>query len=180
MMRYAKRTILFFCLALLGMSCKTRAQLPGHLPHSQDPKFDKTIVNTLSFSVPVISVDDLKADPDRFVILDAREKNEYEVSRIPGSRWIGYDDFSMERMRGIDKKTPVLLYCSIGYRSEKVGEKLRAEGFEQVYNLYGSIFEWANRGFPLVDETGQTVRRVHAYNAQWGRWVDGDKNDKVY
>lgn len=167
-------------MGLLGVSCQTRAQLPANMPHSQDPKFDKTIINTLSFSVPVISVDDLKEKPNRFVILDAREKQEYEVSRIPGARWIGYDDFSMERMNGIDKKTPVLLYCSIGYRSEKVGEKLRAEGYEQVYNLYGSIFEWANRGYPLVDEKGETVRRVHTYNGQWGRWVDGDKNEKIY
>ena len=178
-----KRWIKHFSLSLLcilGISCQGKTQLPENLPHSQDPKFDQTIIQALDFSIPVVSVDDLRSRPGEFVILEAREKNEFDVSRIPGAQWVGYDDFRLDRLKGIDKDQPVLLYCSIGYRSEKIVEKLRKAGFTQVYNLYGSIFEWGNRGYPLVNEKGEEVKRIHTYNRSWGKWVDEQKLEKVY
>lgn len=174
------KTLFLFVLGLLGVSCTGKSQLPANMPHSQNPKFDSAIINTLDFTVPVISVDELHARKQDFVILDAREKKEFDVSRIPGAQWVGYDDFKMDRLKGIDKDKPVLLYCSIGYRSEKIGERLKDAGYTQVYNLYGSIFEWANKGYPVVNEKGDTVNTLHTYNWFWGRWVDGSRIKKVH
>lgn len=165
---------------MVGISCTSRAQLSENIPHAQDPKFDKVIINTLDFSIPVISVDQLKQKEGEFILLDARERKEYEVSRIPGAKWVGYDDFDLSRVKDIDKDKPVLLYCSIGYRSEKIGERLKAAGFSNVYNLYGSIFEWANKGYPVEDMNGKPVKKLHAYNWMWGKWVDDEKVEKVY
>ena len=81
---------------------------------------------------------------------------------------------------GVPKDSTVVLYCSIGYRSEKVAEELRERGFTKVYNLYGSIFEWVNQGLPVVDTTGEQTRKVHTYNAKWGRWVDKKQAEKVW
>jgi rhodanese-related sulfurtransferase len=44
----------------------------------------------------------------------------------------------------------------VGYRSEKVTEKLQKAGFTQVSNLYGGIFEWVNQGYPIVNQSGAT------------------------
>jgi 3-mercaptopyruvate sulfurtransferase SseA len=70
------------------------------------------------------------------------------------------------------------VYCSVGYRSEKVSEQLRQAGYQTVYNLYGGIFEWKNQGHPVVNAEGEPTERVHAYNRSWGVWLK--KGDKVY
>ncbi|MFQ5334631.1 MAG: rhodanese-like domain-containing protein, partial [Flavobacteriales bacterium] len=75
------------------------------------------------------------------------------------------------------RRREVIVYCSVGYRSEKIAEKLAGMGFGQVFNLYGGIFEWVNRGYPVYDEHGQTDN-VHAYNHNWGLWLH--KGNKVY
>lgn len=49
----------------------------------------------------------------------------------------------------------VVLYCFIGYCSEKVVEQFWEWGFIKVYNLYGSIFEWVNQGYFVVDIIGE-------------------------
>jgi len=128
-------------------------------------------------SVPTISVPELKKMPDA-ILLDTRAKAEYDVSHLPNARWVGYDDFDLSRVQGIPKNANVVLYCSVGYRSEKVGEKLLAAGYQRVSNLYGSLFEWVNQGNPVVDRTGQPTRRVHAYSRAWGIWLN--RGEKVY
>jgi|SRR5690606_5531750 len=170
----------FTVLSVIGMSCQSEAQVPADLPSCENPKFDEKIIQTLRFTVPVISVEHLHQSAPDYLILDAREKEEYEVSRIPGALWVGYDDFELSRVQAIADGRPIAVYCSIGYRSEKVGELLKASGFESVYNVYGSIFEWANRGFQLEDARGEPVKRVHTYNRSWGRWVDERLVEKVY
>jgi 3-mercaptopyruvate sulfurtransferase SseA len=79
----------------------------------------------------------------------------------------------------IDKSTPILLYCSIGYRSEKVGEKILKMGFKDVTNLYGSIFAWANAGYELKNAKGETTNQIHTYNNEWAKWILNPKLIKV-
>ena len=66
----------------------------------------------------------------------------------------------------------------MGYRSEKIGEQLKKMGYQRVYNLYGGIFEWTNRSLPLVNKTEAPTKQVHAYDKNWGQWLD--KGEKVY
>ena len=136
-----------------------------------DPEYDKLLSGMLSHRVPESGVEDLR-NKEGLLFLDAREAREYQVSHIPGALWVGYDDFSLARLQGVDKDQPVVVYCSVGYRSERVAEKLLNAGFTQVSNLYGGIFEWANRGCALDDEQGPT-RAVHPYSEEWGRWLKG-------
>ena len=72
------------------------------------------------------------------------------------------------------------MYCSIGYRSEKVGEELKKMGFKNVYNLYGSIFEWVNQGNEVVDENEKVTEKVHTYNKRWSKWIEDGKAEKVW
>jgi rhodanese-related sulfurtransferase len=146
----------------------------------QNPKFKKRINFLLSESVPFITVDELKGNTEDYYILDAREPEEYKVSHIPGAVCIGYDDLDYSVLQDIPKDKKIVVYCSIGYRSEKVGEKLMKKGFMNVQNLYGSIFEWSNRGFPVYDENGETTAKVHAYNKRWSKWIDNPKVEKVW
>ena len=65
---------------------------------SQDivnPKFDKKVDGMISYHVPVISVEKACNDTiSGYIFLDAREKEEYDVSHIPKARYIGYDNFN--------------------------------------------------------------------------------------
>jgi rhodanese-related sulfurtransferase len=146
----------------------------------KDSKFKKLIDRSIDFTVPVISVKELKENMDKYVILDAREKEEFEVSHIPGAKYIGYDHADLGALKGIDKSKELLFYCSIGYRSEKIGEKAKELGFSEVYNLYGSIFEWVNEGYELEDSESQPTKKVHGYNWVWGRWIQNEDYEKVY
>jgi len=151
----------------------------NRLGHCENPKFDREVAAWLSFKVPAIDVDSLNRMKNEAIILDAREPGEFAVSHIEGAINCGYDRFDLSLFDGLDKTRPVVVYCSIGYRSEKIALKLKKAGFTQVFNLYGSIFEWVNRGLPVVDGSGETTPRIHTYNRSWGRWVNHPSAVKV-
>ena len=68
---------------------------------------------------------------------------------------------------------PIVAYCSVGYRSSELVQKLTERGFTNVKNLDGSIFEWANRGYP-VERDGEEVREVHPFDDRWGTLLHED------
>lgn len=140
--------------------------------------YDVMLSGLLSRDVPEVSVAELDKIQNDVLLLDAREKNEFEVSHLAGAEWVGYDDFDLNRVQNFPKDTSIVVYCSVGYRSEKVTEQLQEAGFTNVRNLYGGIFEWANEEQPVVDNEGRPTSKVHAYDRIWGIWLN--KGEKVY
>jgi rhodanese-related sulfurtransferase len=136
-----------------------------------DITFDQKVNSTISYTAPVIGVKKAFENKKDYLFLDAREFNEYTVSHISQARYIGYDDFDIATIKDIAKDKKIIVYCSIGYRSEKIATKLQNMGFKHVYNLYGSIFEWANAGYPLSDKNGKPTQAVHTFNKEWSKWV---------
>src|SRR6056297_2838254 len=159
---------LFLSLLMMTVSCKSD-------PETENPVFDAFLNTILSESVPFIAVDSLSAlNDENYLLLDAREEEEFLVSHIPGAKHVGYNVFTKDSLPDADKNQPIILYCSVGYRSEKIGEKLQEAGYTNVRNLYGGIFEWVNRGGELVNETGKTVL-IHPYSKMWGVWLNQGK-----
>lgn len=134
-------------------------------------EFEATLKRMLDRSIPFIDVQEAFEQKDSFVFLDTRESEEFTTSHIPGAVYAGYNEFSLENLSGLLKNSRIIVYCSVGYRSEKIGKLLRQAGYEEVYNLYGSIFEWVNRGYPVINDEGLTDR-IHTYNKKWSKWVD--------
>ncbi len=143
----------------------------------QSSAYDLTLKTLLSHSVPEVSVLQVK-EMKNVLLLDAREWNEYRVSHIENAKYVGYDHFQLETLKAIDKKQKLVVYCSVGYRSEKISEKLKQAGFADVSNLYGGIFEWVNQSNPVVDSKGKMTDNIHAYSKTWGVWLN--KGVKVY
>lgn len=164
-------------LFFINIGC---AQVPADRPHVANEAFDEKLTKLIDFSVPVISVQELHDNQSDYVILDTREKEEYDVSHIQGAKYIGYKKFDKKEMAEIPKDAKIVLYCSVGYRSEKIGKKLQKLGYTEVYNLFGSIFEWVNQGYMVVDNLNHPVFKIHTYNKNWSQWVDEDKAIKVY
>jgi rhodanese-related sulfurtransferase len=154
--------------------------IPPNKPNTLNPEFDKKITSLLRFNVPLISVEELAKRQDSVLLLDAREKEEYTVSHIQGAKYIGYNSFQEKALEDVPKNQEIVIYCSIGYRSEKIGERLEEMGYKNVRNLYGSIFEWVNQGKPVVDQNGKPTTTVHGYNKNWSRWLDGSKVKKTW
>ena len=74
-------------------------------------------------------------------------------------------------VKDIPRDKKIVVYCSIGYRSEKIATRMIQAGFRNVSNLYGSIFEWANAGYEFRDLNGKPTKNVHTYNRKWSKWV---------
>lgn len=162
-MRYLSFTVLFFTAILTNVL---------FAQHVNNPVFDNKLQSMLSLDVPTIDVSVASSHQGDFIFLDARELEEYRVSHIKDAKYLGYNKIDRDLISQLDKSTKIVVYCSVGYRSEKITEQLRKEGFEQVYNLYGSIFEWSNRDLPLYNSDGQLTDSIHTYNRAWSKWVD--------
>lgn len=117
-------------------------------------------------NVKTISTDELKGMMDRhekFVVIDVRKPAEFRVSHIKGA-------VNIEKPNQIKygKNELMVVYCSVGYRSSQFVSELQKMGFTNAYNLRGSIFEWANKGYDLY-QNGKKVDKVHPYNKEWGK-----------
>jgi rhodanese-related sulfurtransferase len=107
------------------------------------------------------------------LLLDARTPREYAVSHLPGAVSTPDVESALDAIRAAGGRRPVIVYCSVGWRSSDLVEKLRDRGVERVWNLEGSIFQWANEGRPVV-RNGNVVRQVHPYDESWGRFLERD------
>ena len=159
--------LFFLFIGFIDSGCQSN-QAPERLCVNQE--FNQLVHDYLDYTVPIISVAKLNENLDDYVILDARELEEYELSHIPGAKLIGFKSPNFISLKSLPKSKAIVVYCSIGYRSEKVAMSLIEKGYTNVVNLYGSIFEWVNQGLPLENENGKT-HLVHGFNKKWSKWV---------
>jgi len=143
---------------------------------------DKLLSKYNSHSIPYISVEELKMQStnEKVYILDAREVEEFEVSHLKNSIFVGYNDFLAERVTSKieDKNAPIVVYCSLGIRSETISEKLKEAGYTNIKNLYGGIFEWVNKGYQVYDSSLNETQKIHAFSKHWSKYLS--KGEKVY
>lgn len=137
----------------------------------------KTLLSTLYDSeFPTLNPKEI-SNLSNYQILDTREFEEYKVSHLAGAKWVGYDTFKLASVSNLDKNKPVLVYCTVGARSQDIGKKLSAAGFTKVYNLYGGIIHWSNEAMPLY-QNEKLTNQVHTYSRSWGIWLENGQ--KVY
>jgi rhodanese-related sulfurtransferase len=130
-------------------------------------------------TVPYITVNELK-NRKGIVLLDAREQKEYDVSHLEKAIYVGHTKFNSKSFEKQfpNKQSKIVVYCSLGVRSEQIGEKLINLGYTNVENLYGGIFEWKNQDNLVVDNNNETTESVHAFSKEWGKYLT--KGTKIY
>ena len=125
--------------------------------------------------VPHLKMEDFLNRKDEFMIIDCRPEAEFKVSFIPNAINVPGTEVTAEFMESIlEDRRSVLFYCSIGYRSSLAARNLKAEFLShheerEVFNLDGSIFEYANSGNVLEyhEKNKLQVARVHGYDDKW-------------
>lgn len=138
---------------------------------AQKDTFNSMVNKAVSKTIPFISVDSLKQEYDSFQILDCREKKEFDVSHLKNAKHVGYSKFDVKKTcAALSKNTPVVVYCTVGYRSEKIAEQLEKKGLK-VFNLYGGIFQWKNNGNQVFNNAAIPTEKVHCFNKKWSQWL---------
>jgi len=161
---------------ILIIGCLLFSQCSQAQKKVESQAYELMLKAMLSHSVVEVNVEEVLND-STIVFLDARTKKEYEVSHIKNAIWVGYDEFKKAKVGDFPKNQKMVVYCSVGYRSEKIAERLQKAGYENVSNLYGGIFEWKNQDGKVYDDHGIT-ENVHAFDKTWGIWLN--EGEKVY
>ena len=121
---------------------------------------DRKIVRAFP-AVEFVSTESLLAEAQLNVeptIIDVRLPEEYYVSHIPKAH--NLQSAGAVAAAFPDYAEPIVVYCSVGYRSAAVAEELASLGYTSVKNLRHSIFEWAERGYGL-ENAARSTARVH-------------------
>ncbi len=89
------------------------------------------------------------------VILDVREKDEFEAEHVPGSLWVPLSQFAQQAPGVLQNLVgkQVLILCRSGNRARLARQQIAQLGFAdqircEVYA--GGILEWAKQGKPVV------------------------------
>eukprot|EP01083_Nonionella_stella_P090336 252386_1 len=130
----------------------------------------------------------------RVIILDIREEYEYNISNIQNAVRVPPKATPEDIINIVQNEQNVCIhtnedtnqlqtvdiycYCSVGYRSSIVAQKLQKYGVRNVHNVSGSIFKWVNEERPIVDNAGHKVDKVHTYNRLFSVLVD-DVNKRI-
>ena len=151
------------------------------LPACGQQSLDTALKNLNGQTVALIKPEELRRwqlEQKNLVLIDTRSLKEFQISHLKGSEFVGYESFEASRMLHISKSSTVVIYCSVGYRSERIGKKIKEMGFKKVFNLSGGLFQWKNQGYTVVNNQNQVTDSIHAYDRLWGQYLK--KGIKVY
>ena len=85
------------------------------------------------------------------VVLDVRSDGEFNQGHIVNA--VNFPQKSVEeQLSKLEKyrSRPIITTCRNGQTAVGVGNRLRKNGFEQVYNLAGGLIAWEGANLPLV------------------------------
>ncbi|MCY3620329.1 MAG: rhodanese-like domain-containing protein [Gammaproteobacteria bacterium] len=161
-------------LLLLVQGAWTAQASEEHL--DAEDRWTKTlrIVRETFPDVPQLSTErlaELLAEDADVVLVDARSEKEFETSHLQGAIRATSVRVARRKLAQHDGKPTVVVYCSVGYRSSRLAERLGDQGVENVFNLEGSLFKWANEGRP-IHRGSKPVRIVHPFDPDWGKLLD--------
>ena len=88
-----------------------------------------------------------EAGGPKLVLVDVREQEEYDESRIEGCKLIPLGEITSRALRELNPDDNIVLYCAHGVRSLHALMALQQMGFEKLRSLDGGICEWQEQGY---------------------------------
>jgi molybdopterin/thiamine biosynthesis adenylyltransferase/rhodanese-related sulfurtransferase len=99
------------------------------------------------------------------LLLDVRERDEWDEGHIPGAILIPRGHLESRIEQAVpDKSRRLLVYCAGGSRSAFAAKTLEELGYDDVVNLAGGYTDWKRNGFPtqLPRALGEEQRRRYS------------------
>lgn len=102
--------------------------------------------------IPAIDVAEaerrLREDPDRPLLVDVREENEFVDVRAPGAVLLPMSMFAA-RAGELPQDRPLMIVCHLGGRSSAAAGFLIRSGRSDVVNVTGGMDAWERGGLPV-------------------------------
>jgi sulfur-carrier protein adenylyltransferase/sulfurtransferase len=121
----------------------------------------KREINEIS---PKDAAERLAAEP-RPVLLDVRERDEWEQGHIPGAIHIPRGNLESRIDNAVaDRKTPLIVYCAAGNRSAYAAKTLNELGFDDVLSISGGFSQWKQNGHEWKTPRTLTAQQLERYS----------------
>jgi rhodanese-related sulfurtransferase len=117
-------------------------------------KTPKQIVQEAKAAINEVSIDEVKKmmeNREEIILLDVRDREEYETGHLPGAINIsrGSLDFKVHLIIP-DKNRKIIVYCGLDLRSPLATKSLNDLGYKKAVNMIGGLKVWEEAGYPVV------------------------------
>lgn len=105
------------------------------------------------------------ADSQQIVVVDVREKHEWNEGYIPGAIHVprGFLELQIEEAVP-DKSKTVVLYCAGGVRSLMAGNTLKQMGYQDAVSMAGGFGQWKAKGYSFVQPRVMSEAQAKRYS----------------
>jgi molybdopterin/thiamine biosynthesis adenylyltransferase/rhodanese-related sulfurtransferase len=109
--------------------------------------------------------DALSQKKDDLVLIDVREKYEWDEGHIPGAKHVprGFLELRIEEAVP-DKSQQIVLYCAGGTRSLIAGSTLQQMGYDNVISMSGGFGQWKGSGYKFIQPRTMTEAQAKRYS----------------
>jgi rhodanese-related sulfurtransferase len=85
------------------------------------------------------------------VVVDVRDKDEWDEIRIPGARHMSRGTIELDIEENLpDPNTMIICHCGGGGRSALTAETLQKMGYKNVRSMAGGLKAWKAAGLPTT------------------------------
>jgi adenylyltransferase/sulfurtransferase len=111
-----------------------------------DEAADAAIGHTISVVQLKDMLDERAAGERDFVLIDVRERNEWDIVNIPGAVLVPKGEFlSGKALEDLPSDKPIVLHCKSGVRSAEVLAVIQGAGFSDAVHVGGGVVAWVNQ-----------------------------------
>jgi sulfur-carrier protein adenylyltransferase/sulfurtransferase len=105
------------------------------------------------------------ASEPRPVLLDVRERDEWEQGHIPGAIHIPRGNLESRIDNAVsDRGTPLIVYCAAGNRSAYAAKTLTELGFGDVLSMSGGFTQWKQNGHEWKTPRTLSAQQLERYS----------------
>jgi len=127
------------------------------------------LLSQVKASIREVSVEETKARvvdaKEGPVLLDVRERDEYEQGFVPKAEWIprGFLELKVEDAVP-DREREIILYCAGGTRSALAAKALQDLGYTKVSSMAGGFRAWKNAGYRFDRPRALSAEQIKRYS----------------
>jgi rhodanese-related sulfurtransferase len=112
------------------------------------------MVKDAKAAIREVSVDEVKRmidDRQKMIILDVRDKDEFETGYIPGAINLsrGMLEFKINTLIP-DKNAVIVVYCGVDLRGPLATRTLNEMGYTKAVNIDSGLKAWKAAGYPIA------------------------------